>query len=347
MEENAKSIVEYTELLRDIKTQVLSSQVKAITSVNRELIVLYWNIGNAIIKKQKREGWGAKVINRLEVDLKNLFPNATGFSTSNMKNMIRLAKAYTKEEIGQQLVAQIPWGHNILIINRLSNKSERLWYVNKTMENGWSRNVLNHFIKTDLYNRTGKSITNFKEVLPDPQSDLAQELLKDPYDFSFLNLVEKCKENKLEKELLKYLKEFLLELGSGFAFVGQQYKIVVEDDEYFVDLLFYHTELECYVAIELKARKFMAEDVGKMNLYISAIDDLVKKKNQNSTIGLLLCESKKSLSVKYALKGIGTPIGVSEYNIKLPKDIRKQIPSPEEIKTALKRKSATNKALKS
>ncbi len=243
--------IEYKAFLKEIKEKILSSQVKAALAVNRELITLYWEVGSRIHLKQKSEGWGAKTIENLAKDLKTSFPDMQGFSSRNLKYMVHFAREYPDFAIGQQVVAQIPWGHNILLLQKLTSLEERFWYANKTIENGWSRNVLLHWLDSDLYKREGKAITNFQTTLPSPQSDLAHQTLKDPYCFDFLALKEKFNEKELESGLLEHTQQFLLELGAGFAFVGRQYPLKISDKEFVLDLLFYHLKLRCFVVVEL------------------------------------------------------------------------------------------------
>ena len=318
----------YNSALEQIKQSIQQSQRKAILSVNQVLIELYWEIGRQILRQQKREGWGTKVIQQLSKDLKQTFPNMKGLSERNLKYMRQFAQLYPDFETVQQLVAQIPWGHNCLLMNKLEQEEARIWYAQKTIENGWSRNVLAHQIDLQLFERQGNVISNFAETLPEPQSDLVQKALKDSYIFDFLTIEEKTKEVELEQQLVENISKFLLELGSGFAFVAQQYHLEVAKNDYYIDLLFYHTRLHCYVAIDLKTGDFKPEYVGKMNFYLSALDEKMKTRSDNPSIGLVLCRAKDNVVAEYTLRGMSQPIGVSDYKLKA-------LPSTEELRRVL------------
>jgi predicted nuclease of restriction endonuclease-like (RecB) superfamily len=318
----------YNDTLAQIKQSIQQSQRKAVLSVNQTLVELYWEVGRQILKQQKEEGWGAKVIQQLSRDLKQMFPKMKGLSERNLKYMRQFAQTYTDFQIVQQLVAQIPWGHNCLIMNKIGNDTARIWYVQKTIENGWSRNILAHQIELELYERQGNVISNFAETLPEPQSELVQEALKDSYIFDFLTIEEKSKETELEHQLVENISKFLLELGAGFAFVAQQYHLEIANNDYYIDLLFYHTRLHCYVAIDLKTGEFKPEYVGKMNFYLSALDDKMKTTSDNPSIGLVLCRAKDNVVAEYALRGMSQPIGVSDYKLKA-------LPSTEELQRIL------------
>lgn len=334
---------DYKNFIRDIKRRVQTAQIKASVSVNQELLRLYWDLAERIVAKQSESSWGDGFFVQMSRDLQNEFPDMKGFSLSNLKYIKQWFLFYGKEsKISQQLVGQItqiPWGHNILIMSRCKNIKEAIFYVQKTIQNNWSRAILTHHIESCLCHRGGKAITNFKATLPKPQSDLARELVKDPYQFDFLTLREKYDEKELEEALVTQLTRFLLELGAGFSYVGRQRKLEVEGDEFFIDLLFYHTRLHCYVVIELKAGKFKPEFAGKLNFYVSAVDGILKSKEDKSTIGLLICKSKNDTVVEYALKDIRKPMGVSAYQITkhLPKAYRASLPSIQEIETELER----------
>lgn len=339
---------EYKTFFKEIKAKILSSQLKAAVSVNSELIKLYWKIGKSINQKQKQEGWGAKTIEKLAKDLKSEFPDMKGFSKTNIKYMVQFAAAYPDFQISQQLVGQIPWGHNILIMQKIDSKKERLWYINQTIENGWSRIVLMHWIDSDLYKRKGKAVSNFHKTLPSPQSDLAHQVLKDPYNFDFLALTEKCEEKELEEGLISHIQKFLIELGEGFAFIGRQYQLNVGDQDFYIDLLFYHIKLRCFVVVELKSKEFTPKDSGQLNFYLSAIDDLLKHPSDNPTIGLILCKKKNKVVAEYALRDIKKPLGVAEYETKivesLPKKLKGSLPTIKEIEEEFKRrKQCVNK----
>lgn len=323
----------YDDFFRNLKERIRSAQVKAALAVNQELVLLYWQIGQDILQRQQEEGWGTKVVDRLAQDLKMEFPEMTGFSPRNLKYMRAFAEAYPAEAIVHQLGAQIPWKHNCTILDKLKAPEQRAWYIQKTIENGWSRTVLIHQIDTDLYSRQGGALTNFQQVLPAPQSDLAQSLLKSEYNLEFLALREKILERDLERALLEHMQKFLLELGVGFAFVGSQYRLDVEEDEFFVDLLFYHLALSCFVVIELKTTDFKPEYSGQINFYVNVIDDKLRRPTDNPTIGIILCRSKKKAVVEYALRGMSQPISVSTYRTTaaLPEEFKTKLPSIEDL----------------
>ena len=328
---------QYAEFLDGLKQRIRSAQVKAALAVNQELVLLYWQLGCEILARQEKEGWGSKVIQQLAKDLKQEFPDMRGFSRSNLLYMRAFAKAYPDEQFVQQLAGQIPWFHNCILLDKVKDLKERQWYIQKTIENGWSRNVLVLQIESDLYKRQGEAITNFEQALPAPQSDLAQQLLKDPYNFDFLSLGEDAHERELEKGLVDHMRDFLLELGLGFSFLGSQYPIEVDDKEYRIDLLFFHVHLRCFIVIDLKMDEFLPEYSGKMNFYVSAVDDLLKHPTDNPTIGIILCKTKKKTTVEYALRGAQQPIGVSTYQLQsqLPEDFQDKLPTVEQLETEL------------
>ena len=319
----------YELFFNGLKKRISNARVKAALAVNQELVLLYWQIGKDILERQEAEGWGSKVVTQLSKDLKREFPEMKGFSPRNLKYMRAFAEAWSDEEIVQQLVAQIPWGHNVRILDKVKSHDAMRWYVQKTIENGWSRNVLTMHIETDLYQRQGSAVTNFERTLPKPQSDLARQMLKDPYSFEFLNISEKAAERELEQALMTHIREFLLELGIGFSFVGSQFRLEVSGNEFFIDMLFYHLKLRCYVVIELKTTEFKPEYVGKMNFYVSAVDDLLRHPDDQPTIGIVLCKSKDKVITEYALRNVSTPIGVSTH--KLPKQLQDSLPTPEQL----------------
>ena len=342
----------YAETLQEIKARIRSAQVKASLSVNREMISLYWYIGSVIVYRQEMEGWGKSVVERLATDLQSEFPGVGGFSANNVWRMRAFHLAYrqpspilaqpVQEVAGTTLpqpVAEIPWGHNVTLIQKVKDPTKRLWYAKMTLENGWSRNILDLQIDSDLYGRQGKAVTNFKRTLPAPQSDLAQQTLKDPYTFDFLTLATNAAERQLERGLVDHIVKFLLELGAGFAFVGEQVHLNVDDEDYYLDLLFYHTRLHCYVVVDLKAGRFKPEHAGKMNFYLSAVDDQLRTPPDNPSIGLILCRYKKQTTVEYALRHIGTPVGVAEWQTQLvktlPKELKGSLPTVEEIEKEL------------
>lgn len=323
----------YTEWLVDLKSRIHSAQQRAALAVNRELVLLYWQIGRDILARQAEQGWGAKVIERLAHDLRTAFPEMKGFSRANLMYMRAFAEAWPDSEIVQQAVGRLPWGHNLVLLTRLKDPQQRLAYAHSAIANGWSRNVLNIHIETRLLERTGKAVTNFELSLPKPQSDLAHESLKDPYRLDFLGLGKEAAERDIENALVKHVTEFLLELGAGFAFVGRQVLLDVGGDEFFIDLLFYHLKLRCYVVIELKAGKFKPEHLGQLGFYLTAVDRQVKSEHDNPTIGLLLCKSKNKVVAEYALGDKTQPMGIAEYKLleSLPAELQTSLPSIEQI----------------
>ncbi len=323
----------YPQLLEDLKTRIQQAQVKAALAVNRELVLLYWQIGNEILGRQQQQGWGAKVIDRLANDLRREFPSMKGLSPRNLKYIRALAETWPQEQMVQAVLAQIPWYHNIALMEKLSTNEQRVWYAQKAVEFGWSRNVLVHHIDSNLYEREGKAITNFAATLPAPQSDLAQQLIKDPYHLDFAGLTQDAKERDLETALVTHIRDFLLELGAGFAFVGNQYPLKVGGEDYYLDLLFYHIPLRCYIIIELKTTAFKPEYSGKMNFYLNVVDDLIKTDDENPSIGIILCKSKNKISVEYALQGIERPIGVTTHN--LPQELAEKLPTIEALEQEL------------
>ncbi len=323
----------YPELLQELKTRILGAQVRAALAVNRELVLLYWSIGRDIIARQGDEGWGAKIIDRLAQDLQVEFPGIVGFSPRSLKYMRSFAKAWPDEPIVQQVAAQLPWGHHMVLLDRAKDEATRLWYLRASVEYGWSRNILVQMIKGDMHLREGKAITNFSRTLPPEDSDMAEQILRDPYNFDFLTLADEFKERELERGLLIHLRDLLLELGRGFAFVGSQVPLVVGDETFYIDLLFYHVRLHAYFVIELKTGKFKPEYAGKLNFYLSAADDLIRTPPDGPTLGLLLYEGRNGAVVEYALRDIGKPIGVSTYRVtrELPAPLQQDLPSIEDL----------------
>ena len=305
----------YQDWLNQLKTQIRSSQQRAILAVNRELVLLYWQIGQDILQRQTEQGWGAKVIDRLSKDLSAEFPEIKGFSTRNLKYMRKFAEAWQDKQIVQQAVALLPWGHNLVLLDKFSDNETRLWYAQKAIKHGWSRNVLVHQIESGLLERTGQAVNNFSQTLPEIQSDLATQTFKDPYIFDFLSLGEVYYERELETVLTQHIMAFLLELGTGFAFVGKQRHIEVGGDDFYIDLLFYHLQLRCYVVIELKTGDFKPEHIGQLNFYVTAVDRQLKTEHDTPTIGLLLCKSRNEVVVEYALNQNPQPIGVAVYQL--------------------------------
>ncbi len=335
---------EYSEFIKSLKEQIYKSQIKASISVNRELLKLYWRIAEDIVSKQKSSNWGDKIIEKVSSDLKEEFPSIKGFSKRNILYMRKWYLYWNK--IVQQPVAQfqieglfqIPWSHNITVMTKSKSQEEAIFYVNKTIENNWSRNVLLHQIELELFNREGKAISNFKEKLPSPHSDLAIQTLKDPYSFDFLTLTEKYNEKELEDALVDNITKFLLELGSGFSYIGRQYKLEIDNNDFYIDLLFYHVRLHSYIVVELKTGEFKPEYAGKLNFYVSVVDNILADKDVDKpTIGILICKSKSNMIVEYSLQGIEKPIGVSEYTLTqvLPKELETALPSIEELEAEL------------
>ena len=327
----------YPQFLADMKSRIRAAQLRASVAVNRELVLLYWQIGRDILDRQQRETWGTKVIDRLATDLKHEFPDMKGFSVRNLKYMRRFAEVWTEDEFVQQVAAQLPWFHNCVLLDKVANDDIRKWYARAAIHHGWSRAVLVHQIESDLHGRQGKAITNFDRALPPPQSDLAQEVTKDPYNFDFLMLGEEAHERDLERGLMEHLRKFLLELGVGFAFVGSQYPLTVGGEEFRIDLLFYHLRLRCYVVIDLKAVSFQPEFAGKMNFYLSAVNSLLRHSDDQPSIGLILCKTKNQVIAEYALEDYSKPIGISEYRLaeSLPDKLQGSLPTVEELESEL------------
>ncbi len=327
----------YAAWLAELKGRIHTAQQRATLAVNRELVLLYWQIGRDILSRQAAQGWGAKVIARLADDLRAAFPEMKGFSRANLMYMRAFAEAWPDEAIVQQAVGQLPWGHNLVLLTKLKDPEQRSAYAQSAITNGWSRNVMSIHIETRLLERSGRAITNFEARLPKPQSDLARESLKDPYRFDFLGLTDEAQEREIEHALMRHVTEFLLELGAGFAFVGRQVLLEVGDDDFFVDLLFYHLKLRCYVVIELKAGKFKPEHLGQLGFYLTAVDRQVKAEHDNPTIGLLLCKSKNEVVAEYALSDKSQPMGIADYKLaqSLPAELQTSLPSIEQIEREL------------
>ncbi|RNI24038.1 PDDEXK nuclease domain-containing protein [Rufibacter latericius] len=327
----------YADVLEELKSEIRKARVKAALAVNSELLSLYWRVGKTILAQQQAQGWGAKVIQTLSGDIRREFPDLQGFSYRNLLYMRQFASVYPVPEFTQQPVAQLPWAHHVVLLDKVKNEQERAFYIHKSIENGWSRNVLGLQIKSNLYQRQGGSLTNFGLKLPSPQSDLAQEMLKDPYVFDFLTLTEDYQEKDLEGALTQHITKFLLELGAGFAFVGRQYHLEVGGQDFYMDLLFYHLRLRCYVVIELKRGKFLPEYAGKLNFYLSVVDDLLKTEHDQPSIGLLICQDKNKVVAEYALKNIDKPIGVSEYQLTeaIPDNLKGSLPTIEDLEREL------------
>ena len=327
----------YSDWLAELKTRIHTAQQRAALAVNRELVSLYWQIGRDILARQSREGWGAKVIERLAHDLRTAFPEMKGFSPRNLKYMRAFAEAWPEAEFVQQAAAQLPWFHLCTLIDKLKIREERDWYLAKAVAHSWSRSILEMQIESNLRARTGNAVTNFTQALPAPLSDLARESLKDPYRFDFLGLTDDAQERAVEGALVQHVTQFLLELGAGFAFVGRQVLLDVGGDEFFIDLLFYHLKLRCYVVIELKGGKFKPEHLGQLGFYLTAVDRQVKSDQDGPTIGLLLCKSKNKVVAEYALGDKTQPMGIAEYKLleSLPAELQTSLPSIEQIEREL------------
>ncbi|MEM0978795.1 MAG: PDDEXK nuclease domain-containing protein [Cyanobacteria bacterium P01_H01_bin.58] len=319
----------YTALLKDLKTRIRSAQVKAALSVNQELILLYWHIGREILTQQQEKGWGAKIITQLSQDLKREFPNMKGFSARSLKYMRAIAEAYPDEAIVRQLVAQIPWGHNQKLLNKLDNQEQRLWYAQKAIEHGWSRDVLEAQIDSGLYQRKRGAITNFERTLPKPQSDLAHDIIKDPYHLDFLLVDENIRHQDLKRSLVTHMRDFLLELGVGFSFVRQNYHLEIDGTDFYLDMLFYHLKLRCFVVIQLEMGEFKPEHSGLMNFYLSGIDAQERAEQDQPTIGIILCKTKGKTIAEYSLRHLRNPIAIAEH--RLPK----VLPSTEQLQSEL------------
>jgi predicted nuclease of restriction endonuclease-like (RecB) superfamily len=355
-------LFEFPDLLGEIKTRVQHAQTRAILAANAELVRLYWDVGRLIDARQKQEGWGAGVIPRLARELRNELPEVKGFSERNIKRMLAFYRAYPNgtaivpqavaqlrsrkkvpqpvaqlPEANDALLCSIPWGHHSLMLEKLSDQSVRHWYMRQTLANGWSRNVLLMMIRSEAHERQGKAITNFERLLPSPQSDLVQQTLKDPYIFDFLTLQQPFHERELETTLLHQLEQFLLELGQGFAFVGRQFHVEVGGSEFYIDLLFYHLKLRCYVVIDLKKGPFKPEYAGKMNFYLGVVDDRLRHESDTPTVGLILCQDRNQIIAEYALRGVSKPIGISQYELTraLPPNLVSALPTVEEIEAEL------------
>ncbi|QDG67313.1 DUF1016 domain-containing protein [Pseudarthrobacter sp. NIBRBAC000502772] len=329
----------YPELLASVASQVRSGRSRAISAANREMLLSYWVIGSELAKRESAQGWGSKVVTRLSADVRSAFPEARGFSPRNLRYMKSFAEAWPDFPMLQQPVATLPWGHNVILLDKLEDSGARRWYAAAAVENGWSRNVLAHHIETKLSERSGKAITNFKATLPPSDSDLAQQSFKDPYVFDFVAMTGKRNERELEGQLVVHVEKFLLELGQGFAFVGRQVRLTIGADEFFADLLFYNFKLRCFVVVELKATAFKPEYLGQINMYMSAVDDLLGHPDDEPTIGLLLCKTKNNVVAEYSLRGFSKPIGIAEWEsaivASLPEEFAATLPSISEIEAEL------------
>jgi len=303
----------YRDLLEDLKNQIRISQVRAATSVNQEMLLLYWYIGKEILARQREQGWGSKVLERLSQDLKREFPDMKGFSLSNLKYMRAFADAWTNIQISQRALANLPWRQNVALLEKLKDPNERLWYAEKAVENGWSRTVLVTQIETGLYQREGGAVTNFERTLPPPQSELASQVVKDPYSFDFLTIAQDAEAQDFKRALVAHMRDFLLELGVGFSFVRQNYRLEIEGEEFQTDMLFYHLRLRCFIVIQLEMGSFRPEQSGLMNFYIAAVDRQERQSDDQPTIGIILCKTKNRTIAEYALNNLRNPIAVAEH----------------------------------
>ena len=348
------AVAEYQAWLNSIKQRIVSVRLRMALAANRELIEFYWELGALIAHRQTQSQWGDKLIAQLSTDLQKAFPDVKGLSASNLKYCLRFFQFYANEQgisapadapapFGQQPVDQMPWGHNIQIFTKCRSVAEARFYIEQALEQGWSRDVLALQLKSNLYGRAGKAVTNFSRTLPLPQSDLAQQTLKDPYTFDFMAMTGPYNELDVERQLTQHITQFLLELGKGFAFIGRQYHLEVAGNDYFIDLLFYHVTLKCYVVVELKNRKFVPEYAGKLNFYLSAVDSLLKRSDDQPTIGLLLCRDKNNIEVEFSLRDMNKPMGVSEYTLveALPDNLKGALPTVEEIESDLQQLQQT------
>jgi predicted nuclease of restriction endonuclease-like (RecB) superfamily len=331
--------LDYQSTLADLKQRIANERLRVTLSANAAMILLYWDIGQTILSRQDLQGWGAKIIDRLSEDLKEAFPEMNGFSPRNLKYMRMFAQQWPDREIVQRTVAQIPWRSNLTLLHKVNDIDTRLWYAEKTIESGWSKDILALQIESRLHERQGKAANNFALTLPPGDSDMAVQVFKDPYLFDFLGTADTRKEREVEQALVDHVQKFLLELGAGFAFVGRQVLLEVGDQDFRLDLLFYHLTLRCYVVVELKAVPFDPGFTGTLNLYLSAVDDLLRHPDDKPTIGLLLCKSKDDLVVEYALDGYRRPMGVAQWESQLtqnlPEDLKGSLPSIEELEREL------------
>ncbi len=348
---------EYAATLQVLKERIHAGRMRAALAVNREVIDLYWFIGKTITERQQDEGWGNSVVERLAADLRDAFPDMKGFSPANIWRMRAFYLAWPSLSTGDPILAQVvrelpeeaelaqvvrelPWGHNVELVQKVKSPEKRLWYAQMARKHGWARSILIMQIETDLHGRQGKAVSNFKDTLPAIDSDLATQTLKDPYNFDFLGLAKDAHEREIENALLAHIKRFLLELGEGFAFVGQQYKVTIEESDFYIDLLFYHITLRRYVVVELKAVSFQPEFAGKLNFYLSVIDDTLRREGDNPAIGLILCKDKNRLVAEYALKDINKPIAIADYLLTkaIPEDLKGALPTIEEIEDEFMRR---------
>lgn len=333
----------YPKFLSSLKQRISRERIQVVASANKVMILLYWDIGKSILEHQEKEGWGAKVIDRLSHDLKTQFPDMSGFSPRNLKYMRKFSEEWPDKQIVQEALAQISWYHNLALLEKVQEQSVRLWYAKESVQQGWSRDILVSKIKTALHTRQVQAHNNFQTALPPAQSDMAKQIFKDPYLFDFLGTADPRREIELEKKLIAHIQQFLIELGQGFAFVGRQVLLEVGNRDFYPDLLFYHLKLRCYIVIELKIGEFKPDHIGQLNMYLSVVDDLLRQAEDKPTIGLLLVKDKNKTIVEYALSGIKKPIGVAQWENQitqsLPEELKSSLPSVEEIEAELQQES--------
>ena len=334
---------DYPELLELLKREIGAARTRAALAVNHELIALYWRIGREILAREEREGWGAKVIDRLAIDLRQEFPAMTGLSRTNLKYMRQFASYWPDGQIGPQPVGQLPWGHIRCLLDKLDDQAARMWYAERAFEQAWSRKLLEHNIATDRYEREGRALTNFSSTLPAAESELVQQIVHEDYNFEFLGLGGRIQEDKLERSLVAEIERFMIELGVGFAFVGRQVPLDVDGEEFFIDMLFFHIPLNRYVVIELKLGKFRPHYAGQVNFYVNVIDDRIRESHHEPTIGLVLCAGRNETVARYALGGIDRPVGVARYRTaptllkRVPEELQDRLPRLEEISAGVQR----------
>ena len=329
----------YLKFIDEVKLEIQKQRISVVLNANSSMICLYWNIGRGILKKQEEEGWGAKIIDRMAKDLKDAFPEMSGFSPRNIKYMRKFAESWPDFEIVQRVVAQIPWRTNISLMDKLKDEESRIWYAYKVIENGWSKTILDLQIESRLMERTGRSVNNFPAALPQADSDMVNQVFKDPYLFDFLGTDMPRREIEIERQLTEHIQSFLLELGQGFAFVGRQVHLEVGGDDFYLDLLFYHLKLRCFVVVELKACDFEPGFISQLNMYQNVVNDILRHPDDKPTIGLLLVKGKNETVVEYSLAGYQNPIGVAEWKNQiakaLPEELRSSLPSIEDIEKEL------------
>jgi len=335
MTEKSSLSAEYASWFADLKQRIQTAQQRAVLAVNCELVLIYWQIGRDILERQQTQGWGAKVIERLAKGLTAAFPDMKGFSRRNLLYMRSFAEEWPDLKFVQQAVAQLPWGQNLLLLTKLKTREEREWYAIKAIEHGWSRNVMWHHISTHLHLRSGNAVTNFDKRLPSPDSELAQQTLKDPYLFDFLGVSNEALEREIEDAMTRHVTKLLMELGEGFAFAGRQVHVEVAGEDFYIDLLFYNYRLHRFLVVELKGGAFKPEHAGQLNFYVTLVDEHLKSEEDKPTLGLLLCKQQHRVVAEYALRGMTQPIGIAEYKLELPEDLARYLPTIEQIEAEL------------